>query len=107
MNNRGFTLVEVLIALAVFIIALGVSVYLFRSTLAGIKKSYKLTEISFTIQAKMEELRSMHFEDLSSLSGAEFADGKGKITVIPMQADLLTIAIELPPIELHTMRSKY
>lgn len=107
MNNRGFTLVEVLIALAVFIIALGVSVYLFRSTLVGIKRSYELTETSFTIQAKMEELRSMPFEDLSSLSGAEFADGKGKITVVPVQSDLLKLSIELPPIELHTMRSRY
>ena len=107
MSKRGFTLVEVLVALAVLMIALGVSVYLFKSALAGIKRSYELTDTYFKAQAEAEELRGVPFDSLLSLSGTRFADGKGKIAVTPVQSDLLEITLEIPPYKLTTMRSRY
>ena len=107
MSKKGFTLVEVLVALAVFMIALGVSVYLFKSALAGIKRSYELTDTYFKAQAEAEELRAMSFGSILSLSGARFADGKGKIIIFPVQSDLLEISLEIPPYKLTTMRSRY
>ncbi len=113
MNKRAFTLIEVLVAALLFLAATIGFAYILKYGAASVAKASELNQAAYTIESKMEEIRSTSFYSLPSLSGRTFAMGAGKITVITVLANLTQISLELKwdpsrlPLKLYTLRSKY
>ena len=113
MNKKGFTLVELLIAASLFLAATLAFGYLLKLGLLSVENATKLNHAAYALQTKMEELRSLPFEDVERQNGGSFAAGKGKVQVAPALANLVSIKIELEwdprraPLKLYALRSKY
>ena len=110
MNRKGFTLVEILVATALFLLAISTFSYLLKSAKESILNARKLSQALYQVQAKMEELRGTPFENLVSTT---FAENRGRVVVTPALADMVSISVELEwnpkklPIKLYSLRSKY
>lgn len=113
MNKKGFTLVELLTAASIFLVATLAFGYLLKTALVSIDSASRLNRAAFTLQAKMEEIRPLPFNQLGALNGSTFAESLGKVSVTPVLADLVRIKIELEwdpkrvPLKIYTLRSKY
>jgi prepilin-type N-terminal cleavage/methylation domain-containing protein len=113
LNNKGLTLIEVIVALSLFLAATVAFSYLLKLGAGTVRTSEHLTEASYSLQAKMEEIKACPFEDLTALNGAAFNGGKGKISITPVLADLVKIELELKwdpqklPLRICTLRSVY
>lgn len=108
--RKGFTLIEVVVALAILLAAVGSSFLLFRSGMEGAKLGKELTRATYRVQEKMENLRGLPFQTLSSHT---FDLGQGAVDVTSLNSDLKKIEVRLdwrggrPPLQLTTLRSKY
>jgi prepilin-type N-terminal cleavage/methylation domain-containing protein len=113
LSNKGFTLVELLLAAALFVAAVAGFNYLLKAGSISVESASRLSRAVYTLQAKMEEIRSYPFSHLSSLNGMSFSNGKGRISVAPVLADLVRIQLELEwdpkkiPLKILTLRSNY
>ncbi len=111
--KKGFTLVEVLLAGAILVLAASSSFILLRALSQGILNSSELTKSVYSATAKLEELKTVDFDSLSYQDGKDFSQGKGKIEVKDVLPDLKEINItytwhpKRTPIEIYTLRSKY
>ncbi|MFH1347686.1 MAG: type II secretion system protein, partial [Candidatus Margulisiibacteriota bacterium] len=95
MNKRGFTLIELLIASSLFMVAVIAFNYLLKTSAISSSSATRLNQAAYTIQAKMEEVRNLSFDQLPAQNNSSFAQGKGKVSVIPVMADLLKVQLEL------------
>jgi prepilin-type N-terminal cleavage/methylation domain-containing protein len=113
LSKKGFTLVELLIAASIFLIATFAFAYLLKLGMASAQNTFQLNQARYTLQTQAEKLRSLPFSSLASFNGQSFAQGKGKISVIPAVTDLLKIELELEwdpnkvPLKITTLRSSY
>ncbi|MBU0671600.1 MAG: type II secretion system GspH family protein [Candidatus Margulisbacteria bacterium] len=113
MNKRGFTLIELIVATSLFLIAVASFSQLLKIAASSITAAERLNLATYEIQAEMEELRSLTFNQLYAQSGRSFAQGKGKIQVSPVLADLVRVELVLNwhpqkvPFNLSALRSKY
>jgi prepilin-type N-terminal cleavage/methylation domain-containing protein len=113
LNKKGFTLVELLVAATIFLVATFAFAYLLKIGMASVQNTARLNLAIYSLQAQAEEMRSLPFSSLVSLNGRSFAQGKGKISVIPAVTDLLKIELELEwdpnkiPLKITTLRSNY
>lgn len=113
MNKRGFTLVELLVAASIFLVSTLAFGSLLKMSLASIHSASELNRAAYMLQTKTEEIQAIPFAELSGLNGASFANGKGKISVSPVLADLVRIRLELKwdpdrtPLYIYTLRSSY
>ncbi len=113
MNRRGFTLVELLVFALLFLLSTAAFGYLLRMGKDSVGSALRLNQALRAVQAEMEEIRALPFNNLPSLNGRTFSNGSGKVLVTPVLADLVKIGLELAwdpkkvPIKLHTLRSKY
>ena len=111
MNNRGFTLIESVIALSLFLAATIAFGSLLRLGADTVKASARLTQAVYSIQTKMEEIRACPFEDLPALNGSTFSSGKGKTAIMPILVNMVRIELELKwdpkkmPLKIYTLRS--
>jgi prepilin-type N-terminal cleavage/methylation domain-containing protein len=113
LSNKGFTLVELLLAAALFVAAVAGFNYLLKVGSISVESASRLSHAVYALQTKMEEIRSYPFSHLNSLNGRTFAKGEGRISVAPVLADLVRVQLELEwdpkkvPLKIHTLRSKY
>ncbi|MFC1568091.1 prepilin-type N-terminal cleavage/methylation domain-containing protein [Candidatus Margulisiibacteriota bacterium] len=113
MNKQGFTLVELLLAAALFVAAVAGFNYLLKAGAVTVDSAARLSRAVYTLQTKMEEVRSYPFSYLTSLNGRTFAKDKGRISVAPVLADLVRVELELEwdprkvPLKLTTLRSDH
>jgi|GEM_PF-1836802 len=112
-SERAFTLIELLVAAAILLLACSSSFVMLRGVSRESLNSSILTKSIYIVQAKLEEIRSISFEDLGPLGGQAFSGGKGKIDIKPVLPDLMEIKITFDwnkkrkPIEIYTLRSKH
>ena len=113
MNNKGFTLVELVVAISLFLVATVAFGSLLKLGAGTVKTSGHLTEAVYSLQAKMEEIKARPFNNLAPLNGSTFNGGKGKISITTVLADLVKIELELKwdphklPLKTCTLRSSY
>ena len=113
MSKKGFTLLELLVASAIFLVAALTLAYLLKVGMASVQNTFRLNQAVYALQAQAEEIRSRSFEAVAELNGGSFASGKGKISVIPAVTDLLKVELELEwapgkvPLKITTLRSRY
>lgn len=113
MNKQGFTLVELLVAGTIFIIATSAFTYGLRVCLSNYKSASALNKAIYTLQSETEKIKTVPFAQLIKIKGKTFAAGKGKVSVSALLPDLLKIKIELAwldnkdPLEVYTLRSQY
>ena len=113
LGNKGFTLIEVIIASSILIVAAFSSFFLISSLASGAINSINATSSLYIALGKMEELRSFEFDSLAPLDGTTFNNMAGKIFVQKIQPDLLKLQLTYKwnaskaPIELYSKRSKY
>ncbi|OGB86993.1 hypothetical protein A3H38_03630 [candidate division WOR-1 bacterium RIFCSPLOWO2_02_FULL_46_20] len=107
MNKKGFTLIEVMVVAALFLLTTAGFNYLLILSSASVEKATLLCQATYLLQSKMEEIKLLPFASLPDLNGNTFAAGNGTIKVSPVLADLINIELSLPPHKLQTLRSKY
>lgn len=113
MNKKGFTLVELLVAASLFLVATFAFGYFLKIGMDSIESATRLNQAAYALQAEMEEIRALPFEQLAALNGMAFAQGRGELSVTPVLADLVGLKLELEwdpkksPLELSSLRSKY
>jgi prepilin-type N-terminal cleavage/methylation domain-containing protein len=112
-NKQGFTLVELLVAVFLFLTAVTAFHYLLNSSAITTNSAAELQGAVATLNSQMEKIRSVPFGQLSSYNGQIFANGTGKASVVQVMADLTRIELQLTwdpdkaPLKLATLRSKY
>lgn len=113
MNKKGFTLVELLVAATIFLVATFAFAYLLKIGMASVQNTSRFNHATYSLVTQAEEIKSLPFSSLASLNGRSFAQGDGKISVVPALADLLKIELELAwdpnkvPLKVTTLRSSY
>jgi prepilin-type N-terminal cleavage/methylation domain-containing protein len=113
LNRKGFTLVELLVASSLFLLATLTFSYLLKTGISSVESAARLKQATYTLQSRAEEIRALSFSDLPSLDGTTFAQGRGNISVTPALADLVKIELELEwdpnkiPLRISTLRSNY
>lgn len=113
MNKKGFTLVELLVAVFIFLAAVTAFHYLLISAAQTLDSATALQAGVLAIRSQMEELHATSFYNLTAYNGLTFAHGLGKISVAAVMADLIKIDLVLTwhpdkaPLKLATLRSKY
>jgi prepilin-type N-terminal cleavage/methylation domain-containing protein len=104
--SKGFTLIEVLIASLLICLSAASITYLLQTGIRSVALSRRTTKEMMVTSSVMEELRSRPFGDLLSMNGYSFDNGKGKIAITSVGADLVSINLK-DNIELDTLRSRY
>lgn len=113
MNKRGFTLIELLVAASLFLAGVVAINYILKSSADSVASAEKLNTAVYTIQAKMEEIRQLPFDQLLQQNGQTFAQGQGKIFAYFVITDLAKMQLQLDwhpqkaPIKLYTLRSRH
>jgi len=99
-NIKGFTLLELLVGVAILVFVLCGLLYSLISCIILNETNRKFSLAYNAIQTKMEEIKNTDFSDLSvldetsfNLSGFPVGSGKGKITVTDEASDLKKIKI--------------
>jgi len=112
-DRKGVTLVEILISAVIFIIAISAFNFFLKTARTSLETAEQLSLSHHLLEAQMEELRSLTFQDLPALQGKTFGQGKGTITITSLDADLLSLRLDYQNkpkqalISLETLRSKY
>lgn len=91
---RGFTLIEVSISATLFLFSAMVFYWSTINSLQYLAVAKKQARAVYTCQSKLEQLRSLSLEDLDSLNGDSFGDGKGKIEVVEVYAQMRQVEVE-------------
>jgi len=113
LNRKGLLLVELLVAISIFVISSLAFTYILKSGAATANSSAELTRAVYFLQAEIENIRATPVEMLATLNGQDFANGNGKIRVASILSDLLQIELKLSwdpkrlPLKAVTLRSKY
>ena len=113
MNSKGALLVELLVAISIFVLSSLAFTYILKSGAATANSSAELTRAAYLLQAEAENIRATPFEILPALNGQSFAEGDGKISITSILSDLLQIELKLTwdpkrlPLKAVTLRSKY
>lgn len=113
LNRKGFTLIELLVAASLFLAAVLAFGLLLNSGKSSIASALRRNQAAYILQAKMEELKALPFDQLPALNGCAFAQGQAKVSVLAVLADLLKIEVEHKwdtnkfPLKLCSLRSKY
>lgn len=102
-NNSGFTLLELMIAAAVLVIAISGLLAVFTGLLSLNENSRQLTLAITACQDKMEEIRDSDFDTLySTYNGTSFepdgfqtADAEGSVYVNNADPDLLEVRVSV------------
>lgn len=95
-NRRGVTLVEILVAMALFILIVSCFNYLLKVSAKHTNFANDLSRKLFGLRATMEEIRCTPFEKLPLLNSE-------KVRVFQVASDLILIQAE----SFFTLRSKY
>jgi hypothetical protein len=96
LNNRGFTLVEVIVAGCVFLTVIASFGYLLKFSKEYVIKTDKNTREFYKWRSGMERLRATGFDRLA-------ATGTGETLITPLSEDLCLVRVG----DLYTLRSKY
>lgn len=96
MNRKGFTLVEVLIAGALLVMAFSCFGYLLKISINYAGKARTGAQALYAARGEMERLRSVPFDHLTAAASAG-------TTIIQVADDLCLIKVG----KLYTLRSKY
>jgi Tfp pilus assembly protein PilV len=96
LNRKGFTLVEVLIAGALLVMALSGFSYLLKSSINYVRKAKTDAQTLYQARGEMERIRALPFDQLA-------AAGSAGTTITQIAADLYLIKVG----KLYTLRSKY
>lgn len=96
-----------MVVAALFLLTTAGFNYLLMLSSSSVKKTTLLSQTTYLLQSKMEEIKLLPFASLPALNGNTFASGKGTIKVSPVLADLTSIEISISPYKLQTLRSKY
>ena len=109
MNRSGFTLIEVLLAAGLLVLALASFAYLTVNSNRCLVRAENLSRAANMLQSKMEELRSLPFCNLPALDQNVFGTGGGKVLLTPLSSDLIMIELVSlqSKLQLYTLRSKY
>ena len=104
MNKSGFTLVEVLIAGALFVVVFSGFGFLLKTSVNYIRRERAGARAFYSARSEMERLRLVPFEALPSFSS-------GNVTILPMSDDLYLIDVKVKDgmrsFQLTTLRSRY
>lgn len=98
---------------SLFLVAVASFGYLLKIGTTTIHSALSLNRAAYLLQTKMEEMRSLPFNHLSSQDGSFFAQGAGRVSVTAVLADLLSIQLVLEwdpdktPLKIYSLRSKY
>lgn len=112
MNKNGFTLIEVLTAGAIFILALSFFSLTFKAGSNYFMFAKERIRGMLEARSEMESLKQASFDQLSSFNMLNFANGKGEVTVQTLSADILLINLKYrwrwnrPPIELDALKGR-
>ncbi|MFH1541522.1 MAG: type II secretion system protein [bacterium] len=93
MNRKGFTLVELLVAMSIFLLVAASFSALLKASHRSAQKAEALLQTTYQLQAKMEELRLEEFANLADAT--------------PVQPGLVKVRASLAGITLETYRSAY
>ncbi len=107
MNNRGFTLIEILIAALVLSILVYYLTFSFKNVSIAEKQKEELSSSILAAKSKMEELKSMPYRSLPSYDNSTFDNGKGLVKISPLGDDRMVIVVKDGSGQLMTIRSKY
>ena len=107
MSKSGFTLIEVLLAMSIALILISTYSGLSQMAKLQINKVNQLRQEALILSNKMEQFQSKTFAEVLAEDNRNFAAGKGKISVLPLSLDLLSINLTLGSEELCSLRSKY
>jgi Tfp pilus assembly protein PilV len=109
LNKSGFTLIEVLLAAGLLVLALASFSYLTVNANRCLARTESLSRAAIMLQSRMEELKALPLCDLSALDQNIFAAGRGKVLITPLSSDLVMIELVSlqPKLQLFTLRSKY
>ena len=98
---------------SLFLGAVASFAYLLKIGSTTVSSALSLNQAAYVLQTKMEEMRNLPFNHLSSQDGSFFAQGTGKVSVTAVLADLLSIQLVLDwdpdktPLKVYSLRSKY
>jgi prepilin-type N-terminal cleavage/methylation domain-containing protein len=112
LNKKGFTLVEVLIAAAIFLSAVALAGYTYRMMKIAVVQGKERSLSLYAARAEMETLSRLPFDELISFNGNTFASGKGRIEIAALAPDIMSIGLELkwhparPAVSLVTLKGK-
>lgn len=113
MNKKGFTLVEALIAVALLVVIIPAFGYMLKQASIALHTGNNYSAAFYAARDKMEELRTVSFNDLPALDGATFFNGKGILRIWPVSDNLLGIQLELrwregrPPLRFFSLKGKH
>ncbi len=102
-NNAGFSLLELMIAAAVLIIAISGILAIFTNLLSLNENSRKLTLAITAAEDKMEEIRDANFSTIyAAYNGANFepgafdvSDGEGNVYIDNTDPNLLEVCVSV------------
>lgn len=113
MNKKGFTLVEVLIAVALLVVVIPAFGSMLNQASIALHTGKDYSIAFYAARDKMEEIRMVSFNKLLALDGSAFFNGKGSLRIWPVSDDLLGIQLELkwqeqrPPLRFFSLKGKY
>jgi prepilin-type N-terminal cleavage/methylation domain-containing protein len=94
LHRQGFTLIEVSISATLFLLLALVFYGATINSLQYLTAAKKQTQAIYACQNKMEEVRRLSLDELDSLNGKGFDDGKGKIVVVGVYAQMRIVEVE-------------
>jgi len=113
LNNKGFTLVELLVVSTIFLVSVIAFTAGARVCLSSVKAASQLNKTVYVLQGEMERIKTIPFAQLIKLNGQTFAASQGKVATSSLLPDLVSIKVELKYspnknlLEIYTLRSKY
>ena len=96
MNRRGFTLIEVLVAGALFLATLSAFGLVLKSSAAYITRTQAKTKELYEIRSELERLNRLPFASLVAASS-------GETQITQLAADLCLVRVKT----FYTLRSRY
>jgi len=105
--KKAFTLIEIIAAAAILLVAVSTTAYLFQLSVAMLKTADMREQAALAAISQMEELSLIPAKDIVASS---FAEGQGKVNVSMVTPQLKSIEVEClwregkPPIKFLTQR---
>lgn len=107
MNKKGMTLIEVLVAAAIFLCIMTLTNYAYKLAQNSLALYERKVKTLYELRSEMETLRLKAFDELLLLNGGVFAAGEGRIEAIALTPDLLRIKVESHNRSLVTIKGKH
>jgi len=96
LNRRGFTLIEVLVAGALFLIVLSFFTYVLKNAAGYVRKLETKSGELYRTRSELERIKRLPFTVLSSASS-------GEAQIVPVAEDLYLVRVKT----VYTLRSRY